>query len=306
SGVAAGIETVVFAFERDGARALASLRRGELDVFPRVLPIHWPDGALTPAVRAGFREVRLAPQRFTLLVYNQRKAPLGDGRVRRALAMLIDRARLVREARRGLGRLTLPPLFDRALPPHDPAAATRLLDEAGLRDGNADGVRELGAVPLRLDVLHVSHAPIVEDEIALLRVGLGKGGVAVAGVPVDGAELEARLRRGAFSAALVSYAGRRETDLGDLLGARGALNFGGAASPAIDALLERLRREPPGATRARLWGEFGARFAEEAPATFLYAPQEVALVRQTISGFDEGVEWIDLAKLRLTGAPKAP
>ncbi|MGH2626551.1 MAG: ABC transporter substrate-binding protein, partial [Anaerolineales bacterium] len=74
---------------------------------------------------------------------------LRDVRVRRALALAIDRERLVDDLWRGLGRVTetmvphahwahhggLVPI------PYDPAAARRLLDAAGHRDPDGDGPR---------------------------------------------------------------------------------------------------------------------------------------------------------------------
>ncbi|MFQ5350735.1 MAG: ABC transporter substrate-binding protein, partial [Thermoanaerobaculia bacterium] len=86
---------------------------------------------------------------YTYLGFNMEDPLVGDLRVRRALALSLDRQALADSLWRGLALVT-----ETALPPghwarndeletvaHDPAAARRLLDEAGYPDPDGDGPR---------------------------------------------------------------------------------------------------------------------------------------------------------------------
>lgn len=290
TGPPAAMDEIEFRIERDGARALGALRRGELDILPRVLPSHWPDQVLTPTVRVAYRELRLTPARFTLLLPNLRRSPLSDRRVRQALALLVDRARLMRETRKGLGRLVFP--GDLAVAYDVPFAI--------------DLLREVGGITRKLEVLHAARSPAVDAEIAILRSGAAAAGLSLGAVAAESLDMAARLPRGAFDLALVSYATRREADLSELVGTGGSVNFGGFSDPTVDSLLERLRREAPGEGRAALWHELGRALGEAMPIIPLYAVDEVALVRKTVQGVTVKGEWLDLATLRLTDGSNKP
>ena len=86
---------------------------------------------------------------YTYLGFNMEDPLVGDVRVRRALALALDREKLASSLWQGLALVT-----ETALPPghwarndnleavrHDPAAARRLLDEAGYPDPDGDGPR---------------------------------------------------------------------------------------------------------------------------------------------------------------------
>jgi len=84
---------------------------------------------------------------YAYLGINMEDPILSDVRVRRALALSIDRQRLVDTLWQGLGVVTetiLPPGLwarndDLAILPHDPQEAQRLLEEAGYPDPDGDG-----------------------------------------------------------------------------------------------------------------------------------------------------------------------
>ena len=135
------LKKVVFRFIDDPAAQVAALLAGDVDAIPRF-------GAL-PAL-AQFR----SDKRFTvevgstsgkgILAINNKRRPLSDLRVRRAIAMAIDRKAFIDGAEEGLGT----PIGSHFAPtdlgyidltasnPYDPAKARALLREAGIQTLN--------------------------------------------------------------------------------------------------------------------------------------------------------------------------
>ncbi|MGH7445833.1 MAG: ABC transporter substrate-binding protein, partial [Longimicrobiales bacterium] len=93
--------------------------------------------------------------------WNNRRAPFDDVRVRRALALAIDRQEIIDALLYGQGQIatsTVPPwhpLYPDDIQPlgRDLAAAQQLLEEAGWRDANNDGVREKDGRPFEFELL---------------------------------------------------------------------------------------------------------------------------------------------------------
>ena len=112
-----------------------------------------------------------------------------DTRVRQAVTQCIDRQALADAFTGGRAEVMdtfVPPdhaLLPAGLPqwPHDPAAANALLDEAGLRDANGDGVREaIGATrPFSVTLGTVAGDPLRQDLIESVRDDLAGCGIQV-------------------------------------------------------------------------------------------------------------------------------
>ena len=88
----------------------------------------------------------------------------------------------------------------------DPAAAGRLLDEAGWEDSDGDGVRERGGEPLSFSLLVSTGGgasfPAHEREAILVQEQLRRVGVAVEIDVVDGMAIRERWERGDFEATI--------------------------------------------------------------------------------------------------------
>jgi peptide/nickel transport system substrate-binding protein len=111
--------------------------------------------------RAGGLKVLLVPNyALAFVAVNVTRAPLNDARVRRALAMALDRPRLTRTVFLGTAIPAdsfIPPFSwayepNNDSPSYDPSQAARTLDAAGWRIGN-DGIRHKGAQRLAFDVV---------------------------------------------------------------------------------------------------------------------------------------------------------
>ena len=213
----------------------------------------WPQWSAVPALAAD-RDVTIhsTPARSRLLVmWNCRKPPLHDPRVREALGLAVDRAALVRDLLHEEG-IIHEGVFDPGVwfaqkttpPPFHPAAATKLLDELGwkrdargilMKDGNAFRIELLANHGERLQI-----ARRLKDYWSAIGIE-----VTITAIAPD--ELvNLRLPEHRFDAALVGLDFERSWDQSlfwHSSQSRGGLNFSGLSDPTLDGLLEAARLE---------------------------------------------------------------
>lgn len=206
-GAAAKPREIVFRFLPDATTRLLALFAGEVDLVVDVPR----EQASALAGRAGVRLAR-SPGGQNLIAFLNRgraDAPFADADVRRAFALGIDRARLVRDVLRGealpVQNMAPPAVLGAAATrvrglPYDPAGAATLLERGGYVRG-ADGMRHRQGRPLRLTLLGRHDlvggvAEFVQAEMRALGVE-----AQVALLP-DIASYQVRLRAGEFDATL--------------------------------------------------------------------------------------------------------
>ena len=300
-GPPVGVDEIVFDLDADAVRALNRTRRGELDVLPHVLDVHYPD-QVEPSTLHGMTELyRLTPERTSFLIVNHRHEPLGDPRVRRAMALLWDRYRFARELHKDLVRPIGGPVFGGAVPPpaFDRPRAMKLLDEAGYRDTNADGVRDRAGRPIRLTMLEVAGGRTLPVEAHAFVLEMRKAGMLVDVVTTDPATFQARLQRGEFDLAPMMWEERPDEDPSPLFASDGLFNYGGYQSSALDALWERLRVAPGEAGRRPLLEQIARIVADEQPVIFLYRTDVPALVSTRVHGLAAVGDRLDLRRVWL-------
>ena len=286
------LDEISFEIDGDGARALARTRRGDLDILPHVLDIHYPDQVA--ALRETLALYRLTPDRYSFLVVNHRHGLLGEARVRRALALSWNRARLAEEIHRGLARPIAAPFGRVPALPFDRAAAQRLLDEAGLRDDNGDGVRERNGAPARLTLLLPAGSKAAAAEGRAFALDLRRAGLLLDPVTVDANALWQRCKQGEFDLAPMLWEGRPDDDPRLLFGPQGELAFTGYRSELLPALLDELRLADGPRARAPILQRIGETLAAEQPAIFLYRHDVMALVARRVHNLSGSGDRLDL------------
>jgi peptide/nickel transport system substrate-binding protein len=275
--------------------ALQALLAGEVD-YARLQPPQWEAHSKDAAFRDRFREVRFVPLFYYYIAWR------GDGgnpffadpRVRRAMTLALDREGYVRSVYRGLGQLAASP-FQGLLegnppppPPLDPAAAGRLLDEAGWRADRKTGLRARGAVPFRFTLLvysggedHVQFAQVAQQNLKAL-------GVEMRIERLDWQTLWARLKSGQFEAAMSGFMPGADPDsLYGLLHSSqiaGGQNYAALKDPEIDAWLDAARRTLDETARTALYRRIEERVLERQPYSLLFAPVVLAAMSRRFDG----------------------
>lgn len=190
-GEPAKLDEIFIRFVPDDASQVAALKAGDADIG------YWPPYADIPGLEEAGLNIMVEPNGYgewMFLMVNEEKShpALLDVRVRKAIAMAIDREGINRDLLLGLTKV--PASFWDALPyynspplenyPYDPDGAKALLDEAGWIDANGDGVREKDGVDLEID-----HATTIkeqrQDAQAVMQQQLAAVGIKMNVHPVD-------------------------------------------------------------------------------------------------------------------------
>lgn len=263
---------IVVAVVDESATKFAGLVSGELDVAgvsPTMARLVQQDPSL---------ELLTPPALFsTVLAFNTTRAPFNDGRVRRAVALSIDRARLVRAAVAGFATPAVGaippglPFSSSGAPIPDTTQADALLDAAGwVRRG---ATRARGGVPLRLTLLTVGSGDMAVEQ--LVQADLAARGIDLTIRVMELATFLATVRapQKAFDLVVTGIPG--DIALGHLSalfdGAQrgGALDYAGFHTATLDGLLDAARRAAPDAATAA-WRAVEAQLDRDMPVAWLY------------------------------------
>jgi peptide/nickel transport system substrate-binding protein len=280
-------------FLTDGAAVFTELLKGNLDWYS------------APDPEELFREHPELRQRYATyeydyqnlghywIVWNLRREPLDDVRVRQALSMLFDRKTIVNELLEGNGEVAASffkpgtPYYpgDSVSPPYDPNRAGELLREAGL---GGDGE------PLRIRIVAPrSPSGFYRRVLDLARSAFNQ---------VEEVELDVQILEWS---ALVDLRSRRDFDGLFYLQGHGAWvdpfpqfhssqagqsgqNVMGYENPEVDGILEAARGEMDEARRIELFQRFNAIIHREQPVTFLAHPRVSVLINRDIEGVEPG------------------
>ncbi len=275
----------------DPGTNLVLLRAGELDwnlLAPAQLAVVRGDP------RIGFVTVPTAV--VAGLALNTSHAPLADARVRRAIAMSIDRDAISKKITLGLYPVTnvIQPRFSWAFDPsirepgYDPAGADRLFDVAGWRRG-ADGQRRRGGIPLHLTYTQFPETATGVRVAATVQAELRTRGVDVGVKSVSNAQLFAPhtgvLASGAFDMAYVPWTMGADPDDSSVLGCGAASNYMRWCDPAVERLEGEALRSVDRGARKRLYARIGRIVAEQVPIVYLFNAGYVYAYRKRLSGF---------------------
>lgn len=265
---------VVVAVVDEPTTKFAGLASGDLDVAG-IAPTMAYLVRRDPALR-----VLDYPVLFTTGVFfNVHRPPFDDVRVRRAVDLSIDRARIVRAALAGYGTPAagpVPPESPLALtarPPVDTARADSLLDAAGWRLGG-DRLRHRGARPLEFTLLTVGSGDNALEQ--LLQADLAARGIRMEIRQVElGTFLTiARAPVKSFDALVTGIPGDVSLAyLGAMFDGRqagGALDYAGFHTAALDALFARTRDAGDQPARVGAWRAVQAELARDVPVAWIY------------------------------------
>lgn len=290
------------------AAALEALGQREVDILSGV-----PPGAIS-LLGDDISEYNSTQDDHSLVFLNPAKRIFADERVRRALSLAIDRQGIIEDPALldGQGVIGASPISpgswahadDLPAPAFDIEAAEALLEEAGWRDTDGDGVLDSDGRPLRF-ALDTFNEPLLVAIAERLAEDWARIGVEVELRPQSQQNMVRALTDRAYDAALYDLVtlGQYTPDpypLWHSSQADDGQNYGGWRDPEADEVLVALRQTSPEdlETRLALYRRFQELFAEQQPALVLYYPVRTAV------RVNPGLGGVQMPRLLVDGADR--
>jgi peptide/nickel transport system substrate-binding protein len=245
---------------------------------------------------------------------NGKMTPFADKRVRRAMTMLLDRERMIRDIWDGIGIVSKGPMNPEspasdpsvAPLPFDPDKAKALLAEAGWKDRDGDGILENEkGDKFTFEYTYATGGEISERIARFTKDSYGKAGIVMTTRPVDWSRYQELLKLRDFDAITMGWgANAPESDPRQIWHSEsmkeGGDNFIQWSNKDCDALIEKGRRTMAEADRMLVWRQFEACVAEDQPYTFIRVAPWLRLVKRdfgNVNTYKTGLEPQEFFKL---------
>lgn len=308
------LASITFKFANDFASAVEALQAKQVDGLS-FLPLEYRDAVLS---RRSVKEYTLRLPQYTAVFFNRKKNVLLDIKeVRQALALAIDREKVLAEAVKNNGSVVNGPIlpgylgFNPELKGYDfnPQAAGELLEKNGWKL-DTDGFRKKTDKPAKPAKKGAAAPPPIVTPLAL--------SITTVDTAVDSAAAEIIRQNwesiGVKTEVKIVPASKiqketirlRDYDVllyGEILGAdpdpfpfwhssqntEAGLNLGLYSNRRVDELLEKARLTLKTEEREAAYQEFQTLVHDDIPAVFLYSPGFTYVISKNIKGVDAAV-----------------
>ncbi|HEV2778917.1 MAG TPA: ABC transporter substrate-binding protein [Actinophytocola sp.] len=219
-----------------------------------------------------------------------------EAKVRRALALSIDREALNRSVFRGVYAPACGPISAaaqlssdaaQACPKHDPAEAKKLLGEAGV------------TVPFKLSMV-IPNSPDNRRIGEAIKSMAAEGGFDIQLEPTEFASALDLTDAGKFQSFQVGWSGRVDPDgnLAPFVTTRGSQNIAGYSNPEVDAWIKEARATQDVDKRRELYGKVVGKLQEDLPLIYLWRQKNILGVSNKVGQvkmYGDGIARFDTA-----------
>ncbi len=299
------LERIVFRFITNDLAAVQALRAHQVDCMIPT-PDQFSEMSIDKEFNKDFRCLAYwnpgIPYFF--IAWNQATPFFKDRRVRLAMTHIVNREAVVKHLLKGNAQVVTGPFYINGPQndpniepwPYDPERAKQLLDEAGWRDTDGDGIRDKDGVPFRFRYSIASGNILYERIAKLLKDDAAKVGVDVIADPLEWSIFIERINNRQFEAVTMGWGGAIMEDPYQIwhssqIAGRGN-NFIGFRNEDADTIIEEARRTMNDNNRNNLYYRFHRILHEEQPYTFLFT-------RPTFRFLDQRFENVIVHKLGL-------
>jgi peptide/nickel transport system substrate-binding protein len=311
------LDRVVWLVIPESTARITELLTGRADIMVGVPARELMELDDAPRIRALVRPSR----KYQAMIWNGARKPFNDPRVRRALALAINRPEVLQVMRGGYGELATGPVFPTHWAynseleplPFDPAAARELLAEAGYRARNGDGrIENAAGETIEFELTIPTGNEYNRNIAAMVQAQLAAVGVRVRPRLLDFATLASYITAPErnFDAVFLSWESGFRLDLGDLFHSAAIsapFQFASYRNGEVDHLLDRATMANRQEARP-LWYQIQAILQEEQPWTpFFYTPDLLA-IREELEGVEVDIRgtFTGIAGWWKAGMPGSP
>jgi peptide/nickel transport system substrate-binding protein len=291
------LDRIVYRYIPEMTTLLTELLTGRVDVY------FGPNPNQADQIRnsAGVRLDASPNRQWVYMAFNTRRPQFQDARVRRAIAMGINREQIVDALLYGLGdvgRGTVTPAHwsfagddPQTQLPYDTAQARQLLAEAGWTPG-ADGIlRNAQGQQFQFTLITNAGNDTRRDILEIVQAQLEPLGIVVTPRLVEWNTMIATLQdpRRNFDAVVSSWVTYVRQDDADILHSRNVdrpYQYVGFANPRADQLIDTVAVMMDRDAARPLWLEYQRLMVEEAPYVPLYYPKRLTGIRNRVQGVE--------------------
>jgi len=285
------VDRAVLRIIPDMASQLTQLRSGALD-YVRQVPA---ESVKELEGDSATKLVTYWPPQFGTVIWNLRNPLFKDGRVRRALALALDRQTIVDTIWQGQAKSADSPIIstvwghDPDLEPlgFDPATAKALLAEEGWADTDGDGLLDKEGQTFTFEILANAGNQERIDAAVMVQDQLQRIGVQAQPITLEWNTVDEKMTSGQFEAVIMGLGLETTLDVSayfatDAIDSQ--LNFGAYSNPEVDMILDNIRAQLNLEEAIPYFHRLQRILRDEQPQTLLWESKRLVGLSQRVQG----------------------
>ncbi len=296
------LQSVLFKVVIDAATAWNALKHNDIDETMISSDV-WLHESRRPELTKVIDFRRFYTLSYNYVAWNGHNPLFADRRVRRALGMCIDLPSIINNVYHGTARAMNGPFtpdewaYNPAIPvlPFDPAAARRLLNDAGWFDPKNTGILERDGKPFRFDMYVFAGSASGLTFAQLFQEELKKIGVIMNVVTLEPALMIQRVLAGNYEAAYMGWDLDPDPDQFVVFDSKSfpphGQNFVFYSNPVADQLIESGLTELDSSKRVKIYQQLNEVLAADQPYTWTIQVSVKWAISKRVKGVKEGRGW---------------
>jgi peptide/nickel transport system substrate-binding protein len=273
----------------DEASAKSSLLGEKIDIHQGIPAKDFLDLEKTTSVTDKYNAHKPDQFAYSYFGLNMRNNKLSDVKVRQALSYLVDVDKIIKVVSYGMARRVTGPISfmkpyynkDITPVPYDVAKATALLDEAGWKDSDGDGMRDKmidgKKVDLTFELKYPSGNPSADKIASMLQEWCKSAGVGITTTTKEWTVFIDDTKRHNFEIYFGSWIGSHQLDemkqIWHTESYNGGSNYVGFGTVETDQLIEKIRYELNEEKRSEYYKQMQKIISDQVPYIFVSSPK---------------------------------
>lgn len=298
------IKRVVFRIIKDPTVEFSSLKVGETDLSS-IRPIDWVNQACQPWFQEKFNTYKYYTLNISQIAFNLRDSILSNRLVRKALAHAMDKGEIKRSVYFDLAEPISGPFppnswaFDPGVRDYDFSLekASELLDKAGWKDTDGDGIRDKEGRKLSLELIIPQGSEIGIKIGEIFKETLRKVGVELNIRVMEWSMVTKTIDSRTFQMVMFGWSLSIDPDPYDIWHSsqtNGGINYVGYSNPEVDRLCELGRKVFNRSRRKEIYAKVQRIIADDLPYLFLFSRPSLVGASKRVKGIDPstaGIYW---------------